>query len=388
MDLSKAEEYIDFLKEKNKFEIKKTKYLELCQEFLLSTQDDILYQKSELLIDILYSFILKQKILSSSPKNLDFVSVLHDIYRGVNRDDTNYIGKVNIFSFQCAVLLSHNILFKKTKEFWRKLQEKNTKFLALLNVYTKRFHGSMLYTSYDDMVSKMTTSDNNENIYKVPVRVLITAVSYFTLDELLTSYLEETYYCGICYDVEFADGIERTPIDFLVHDIGHALDYISLCANKYSMFINFKDFYFFCRNNFNGEILQSVKFIIFLLLHESDCSFVFSDWETTTELMFTESLIKNLLNNPRQFINISDFIEDNGLWLLIPKKYRSMEKQDERLTIIVNYFELSCKRFFEALTQFKQPVVGGKSNRYTRRIRRTKQRRNSMKRRKLRKYRH
>jgi hypothetical protein len=240
------------------------------------------------------------------------------------------------------------------------------------------------------MISIIIENTYIKSIYKPQCHILITPITYFTLDEILSSYLDDTYLCGICYDLLFADGVERTPIEFLEHDINHADVYIGNCAEKFSKFVVFKDFYSYCQRNCSPEQLQSVKFILFLLLHESVCTFKFTEnWEKENR---DKLLIDNLLEN-NNYVRMDDFIDDNGLWTLIPKKYRipAGEHITAREKIVPLYFKISCGLFFNALDNFKirqaeaAAVVGGKSNNYTKQRRRTKRRRNSRKQRKSRK---
>jgi len=154
---------------------------------------------------------------------------------------------------------------------------------------------------------------------------LITILKYFTITEIIESFLNNKVFCGVTSNYTYADGRYLTPFEFLEHDITHGNNYVDICFDRLSQSQeNIKSFYNYCKTkSMPSEEIYSIKFIIFLLIHETFCEvFPHSRDKLST---FNDDFIFQKLTSTN-LCNMSRFTNPNDLGLSIPKKYRENEK--------------------------------------------------------------
>ncbi len=350
----------------------RTEYLVLCNQ-LTSRDPNISYNQITLnLLDYLKNDAL-DKI-----SNLDItedikakmVADLGTIFRGIDPGDTNYIGKINIVSLQIIILFTVNTipigtvfsdnlndpyacyqLLTETINWkdYMEVQEFFTSqdFFTSDNIACNLF--SVIY--FDSKREPYTTSASPEELIYV-----ITILDYLTLDEIITSYLNNVIICGIASTFLYADGRYLTPFEFLEHDITHGQNYNVCHSIEKASTDKILSFYNFCKEtNSDKSVLYSIKFMIFLLIHESWWDFFPNNVNKNIDMSeFLSSISQNEYN---AVISMDRFLNPNDLGLSIPKIYR--ESRDT----IMNFLKLSVSNYQKALTEWGAHSPKNKSGR-------------------------
>lgn len=248
------------------------KYIDLCNK-LTSKDRSLNYQAitSELLTYIqdylLVPFITEKETAATvetdpTQKALinkqiqDFKSKVQLISRGIDKVDTNYIGKLNIISLQFVILFTTICWPDSNKVFESNLNDVH-------NIY--KFILSTDWTNYDAL--KATLNDNRSKIFKKLYYIeddtfLITILDYLRLDEIINTFLDNIFICGVSTDMIYADGRYLTPFDFLEHDIIHSNNYKWACFQRIYLDVeNLKRFLHFVNTNpdFNKETNIQLK---------------------------------------------------------------------------------------------------------------------------------
>jgi hypothetical protein len=280
------------------------------------------------------------------------------IISSINPDDTNYIGKINIISLQFIILFTENC-FDPTIVFPVNLNDNYKDYLQLRKGDWKNYDVicenlkinpkfRILYSNSIYSIVPYTTSENeNTNIY------LITIMKYFTIDEILNSYLNNVFYCGITYNFTYADGRELTPFEFLEHDIVHAENYNYACFGGMGLSRkHIKSFYEYCvTTTLKKSEKYAIKFMLFLLIHESMCDYFpikKYDIERINKDLIEYSLFNDRLSRIERFINLND------LGKSIPIEYR------ENMSTILKYINYASGIYIRELKKWG-PIYNDKS---------------------------
>lgn len=340
----------------------KTEYIELCRQ-LTSRNPNLDYPT--LTLEIL-TYILKE-VLEKAAKidaedKTDLSANIKTMFMNIDFDDTNYIGCVNIFSLQCILLFTQHVLSKSKnpaaefKNVFSRTSQKDYRSLMSdnwfeYNVMKKNIKdGKALLDLYyiEDLydvpriIPKFT--EYNTNVQENYYIYLINAKGYLTLDEIITSFLKRVAYCGLESDFSYADGYKIVPLEFLTHDIAHGKFNQHTCYGMQGLdFKSVENYYDYCKSSvLDKKILYSVKLILFLLLHESACSF-FQDKMSEKELFNTimKKFVENLDEPIKRFMNLNDLGES------IPKEFRGSKDSIE------NYILESCKVYVDLYNKWK-----------------------------------
>ena len=217
---------------------------------------------------------------------------------------------------------------------------------------------SQLYL--DNINNPYTTSTSPDTLI-----YLITIVDYLSLDEIITSYLENVIICGVASTFLWADGRHLTPFEFLEHDIVHGYNYKGLCYEREGQSRDeMLSFYNFCKNTITDkDTLYSIKFMMFLLIHEGACNF------------FSKTMVKLDIKDILDGDDMKSFLDEKNLGLSIPKKYRtSGEKVNEFFSIAIMNYLNNIKLWASMLPP--PPPLGGaahsRGGKKSKRIKRTK----------------
>lgn len=304
-------------------------------------------------------------------------------------DDTNHIGRVNIFSLQVIILFTLNDVdydpnFEKYDVVGSVVIEN---FQTLIEIDWKNYGAVRdLLTTPNNPISRLTVlynKDEDDFIY------LITLIDLFTLDELNIAFLNKNILCGISYTSIFADGRNMNPYIFFDHDIIHGQNYKYVCFQIVRLDLeNVTKFYNYCRTYYREKKKKwySIQVMIFLLIHESAfCDFFFERKPTKLidELnIFIEKYFNNVLLNIERFTipNDLDFVLSKELKERLEKhrleKHRrgeeeAKERGDLEKDVKKYLKEVIIADYLNALDSWYHPTHSGGSK-YKRKNRRTK----------------
>jgi hypothetical protein len=292
----------------------KEKYLTLCKELVNNIKNkiykdndiktrSILYYSKEIIINDINYLILNDSHLQKSiitEINIFYNNVIHQLD---NQLDNNYIGMINIFLLQCIILFtSYNI-----NEHYRFNNNMNNNYV--IYNYLIQYN----WKDYEFIKNSLKNIDNLKYLYKSKNSIfLIIIKKTFKINEIIESFLDNIFYCGFSYNINYADGILMTPFEFMRHDIIHGNNYFFI---KKDLDIELlKEFYNYSKD-IDKEAFKKINLIFFLIVHESYIIFFPSSLEKIENNI--DSLFSYLQSS------ITRFIRTNDLGELIPKSYRT-----------------------------------------------------------------
>jgi len=320
----------------------KDAYLALCSQ--LTSRDPALDYPSitQQLMDYLQrDAVEKIAELTTSPENKAGMNTsLNTIFASTDNEDTNYIGRINIVSLQVIILFTLNahpigtpfpININNPYKCYEVLVTQNwmdynvIKRFLTFKEYEMCKPFSVLYLN-DDTKNPYTTSTSPDTLI-----FLITIIDYLSLDEIITSFLQKVIICGVASTSLWADGRMITPFEFLEHDITHGNNYDFACYRRMSQSRDeMLSFYNFCkREATDKDTLYSIKFIMFLLIHEGWCDFF--------NKKMTKLYMKDIVGSAA--LPIKRFFNKNDLGLSIPTKFRTSESD------IIQFFNIAIMNY-------------------------------------------
>ena len=338
-------------------------YFKLCNQ-LVSRNPEIDYPLViSKILEILKKEVLGEILSLKYPESQKekMITDVEYIFSTIDKSDTNYIGKVNIVSLQCIIIFTENCL-EPTKQFsvnlnnayrdYTNLRKGNWKDYKVMRLNLKNENAEsfkdLYYKSNDrapyDKIPYTTNDKSNIMIF------LITVIKFFTLDEIIISYLDNVFFCGIASNYIYADGRNLTPFEFVEHDITHGNNYDYVCFSRVGHSReNIKSFYNYCMSKstfLERTDIYAIKFIIFLLIHETFCNFFpYTKFKNIGEEKNIKiSCISSLLDT--NFIN--RFIDLNDLGLSIPKNYRKNKQT------IIEYLNLASDIYIRELKEWSK----------------------------------
>jgi hypothetical protein len=345
----------------------RTEYMEYCR-LLTSDEPDLNYS---VITDRIVAFIIKEtrqkcNDLELTPEQKrNALNELDIIFQNMDITDSNFIGRVNIISFQCIILFTKYSLINidPSKQRW--------KFTNVFSGGRSEYEDYKIYenifTTYDAVKDLILNSSKWNVLYfkyrpyarygevAVPYHAgpkiedelifLINIVDYLSLDEIIISAFNNIIYMGMTSKITYADGAFLTPFEFLGHDLAHGLRNYSYCVGRHS--VNYKkllQFYIYCKSALNREDFYCIKFMIFMLFHETTCGSLDITSTINVEEMIHFLLTFNFGNldyGERRFLNLND------LGLAFPRLYRPDESKsyDENLNKINEYLFIAVSTY-------------------------------------------
>ena len=344
------------------------KYMILCND-LTSENEHLNYEEITNAILAIVEKNVRKTIAEKGAVAAAMMAELDEIFVGMDKDDKNYIGRINIVCLQCIILFTKYCLFDMPIEVKKDkfinafiLHGEKTmfkKYMGVINEFKDyefmRDRGLKLL-DYEELYIYLNRYEKGAQMYQTGVKkhkyrniFLILIVEYLTLDEIITSSFNQVMYCGMASEFTYADGFLFTPLEFLHHDMAHGFTVISLCYGRSG--INFKDvlsFYTFCKNLLDKENFYCVKFIIFLLFHETSCG------SLLVKNTSVEELVEFLLTFNFRYLShgIDRFLNLNDLGKAFPRAYRvdPTKSTEENTAKIIEYLN-------KAVTIYKQKLI-------------------------------
>ena len=269
------------------------------------------------------------------------------IYITVPTEERNYIGKVNIFALQCVIVFTENC-YDTTKPFEVNLNNIYNHYNDLKKATNWKNYNSIKQEIIKIREFKSLYFAENGREYSTTnlggIKILITPIKYFSLDEIIISYLDKKIFCGISYNFVWADGRKLTPIEFLEHDITHGNNYNGLCFQRSSHSIeNLKSFYDHAVTTISDRIrLYSVKLMIFLLIHETFCDFFpnkpLDEKSFDRQYMLRKEQILTSITSTG-FCSTERFLNPNDLFEALPRRVRTVYTDTKNKKVVIDYLD-------------------------------------------------
>jgi hypothetical protein len=197
------------------------------------------------------------------------------------RDKTVTLTSLNVKSLQCAAL------FTEILEMQGKVPDPNfTEYRGgpdpkVIYKEAKRdprgfytFEGCKAFIiasrAYDDLIIDEETGGavccpNLRN------KIVCVLLGELTVEEIVRTYADHIYICGLTFDKAYADGFLYTPLEFLHHDVVHASNRRSgrgtasdIGYRRLKTFVNYLD----TPNDLTPEQSKACWFMLFMLTHE------------------------------------------------------------------------------------------------------------------------
>jgi hypothetical protein len=326
---------------------KKLEIIELYNQ-LSSGNPSIDYDElSSRILEIIKSIVHEEIDLLEYPseKKQLMHSDIELIYSSISTlptEEINYIGKVNIFALQCVIVFTENC-YDTTKPFEVNLNNVYNDYNDLKKATNWKNYNSIKQEIIKNRKFKSLYFAENGREYSTTnlegIKFLITPIKYFTLDEIIISYLDKKIFCGISYNFVWADGRNLTPIEFLEHDIIHGYNYNGLCFQRSFYSIeNLKSFYDHAVTTISDRIrLYSVKLMIFLLIHETFCDFF--PHEAFDEKSFDRVYILRKEQILRSITRTERFLNPNDLFEALPRRVRTEYTDTKNKKVVIDYFD-------------------------------------------------
>jgi len=357
------------------------KYLELCRK-LTSRDPSLDYPTITLeILSFILNDVIEKAVEIDKKYNINLTSIIQEIFLNIDLTDQNYIGCINIFCLQCILLFTHNAL-TYTDNVDGPMADFN-KIFVKTSVEDFKVLTTGEWYKYDVMKENIRNNAPSHDLYfindpydvgyslprfteyntSVPEKYyiyLVLGTDYLTLDEIITSFLKRVVYCGLASDFTYADGNKLLPFEYVTHDIQHGKFNQRYCYGQWVVdFTAVEKYYNFCKATLDKKTLYSVKLVLFLLLHESVCSF-FND-EMTADKVLDKGILRTQITNLAE--PIKRFMNLNDLGQSIPIKYRENEET------IRAYLGKSAEIYVDNYNAWKStlpPLKGGRKSRRTR----------------------
>jgi len=329
-------------------------------------------------------------------------------------DNTHYFTRLNVITFQLKILCCL-FLENISENFYKMSAGEET--IKCVNELRSTFYD---YNSVKDYLSghtefhKLIEEISAEDFYwdetkeiseltLMPIHLII-GVTYLNMDDLLDKMMTFTFFSGLTFDFTYADGNLLSPIEFLLHDLDHAVDYLrgiqehripqSLLTAFYIHLKHNKDN---LMRNESGSIVKDqygctkfyrVKLFFFLIVHELSVNcFVESrdrhgrflgrnGWPDAAYMMGNNGLREYFSER-----NYAQFLDDNDIALIIPKRLREIPQdtpmqKDIKINFILAFLKNCAKDFVELRNEWWIGWLASKQTAGRRKRRRTKNKRN------------
>jgi len=295
-------------------------------------------------------------------KNYDII--YKDAIQMIDNNDYNLdIPEFNIRSLQIVILyteLIKNTIEDKTRtnmlNYFQqpsyKIDMEYNLFLSQWTNYKKLFELITKSDGFKDIVYKKSNNYILDMLYKrkspeilltykdITKSRIICYLDYITVKEIIFSYLHEIYYLGINENLDYADGRELTPFEFLHHDITHANN---RCVRGCNIKLE-KEFYDYLEKEIIlPEQKKQIYIIFFLLVHESISEYLMETETTIYDSFNFDNLLPEFIPNLQNWLNPNFY---NGL---LPVNLREDEKKIK--IYLFDSFELFKQKWNEFIKE-------------------------------------
>lgn len=344
-------------------------YVELCKQ--ITSRDHTLDYKSigNRILEIMRNDVIEY--INTLPEE-DRPYLLEDIntfYSTIDKSDKSIISTINTIGLQIAILFTTYLEDPDDQEkyhffsydFYTQIMvneewKNNTKLKKML----------MKKSEFSFLLNRDRYSNTG-----VKPPIFLAFIGFLSLRELMESYFNNVFYCGLSYTIEYVDGSFANPMTILWHDKFHFDEYSSIynCA-IYPTYINYlQKFYTYAMNNLSKPEQYAINFELFLDMHETQqtihnlCK---KGINNLKEYLSDKSNIYNSLIN-----NMDDLANLQNIGKAIPKEYRVLLKNSNneldksKIQEYLNYVAETIEKCFKAF----ESQTGGRRNRKTKKRR-------------------
>jgi hypothetical protein len=326
------------------------------------------------ILDFLHELSLEQvvSIVEDESRKPLYLRLVEEIFSRVPEYESNFIGKINVVSLQIIILFTFIAKTQRPDGFMYETQKIFYHLVSgdvPLYLDYKRLKGYLISLGqkgelekareeYPEAIPKFLAllwypnqhTEDSDDIF------MITSYTYISTTDILDGMMNNVHFIGVAFDVTSADGDKLLPIDFLIHDINHGDEYLERCvryAVDRSLLKSFYEFIiFFHKNNpklLDKDGLYKIKFVFFLLVHETDPTyFLQRDGRLPDENFVIDEGIGDYINYP-----YNQFKDPDDLKMLLPSKVRkSIEEltdDEEKSEIIQDYIEKAVAKYLKVL---------------------------------------
>jgi len=246
-----------------------------------------------------------------------------------NVGDPNILGFINIFMFQCSVMFSIHeglIYYQELKTNVRDNYHKNVlEYLSSIDWKDYSIIKGYLMNDYKFKplvyileTRKEYTIENIKNNPKNGI-ILVRYLKEYTSINLIPDYLNRVCYVELVSQTNRADGNCLTSIEYLYHDINHALNFFYICRDRGVDIDDLKEFYIYIEKLFKYGKLSNVEFckiraFIYFEIHEGFC-------------YFTERSRRSISINDRD--DYERLFRQGDLYKLVPPSVTTIEQAKE-----------------------------------------------------------
>lgn len=330
-------------------------YLKACKNISCATTAQ---QYRDLLLrnlDSLYT-IVANKLQSEYHKASD--SHVKNTIANLYNVDFNFIRKseikekmnlaiYNVKSLQCVIILDYlcNIIHPNRKSKYVNKEEVG-KIVRYVIKYPTRFNNTAHF--FNDIQTQDSLEDLRDLIeyktFPLPkyARMLV-ALGELSTSEIVESLLDKLLYIGITTDLEWADGEELTPLEFVYHDLVHATNIEDFEESIGEPGPKAKEFFQALESNrdkMKSEDYDKLMTVFFIILHETKFMYLLN------QPIQSSSLMKELFYNT---IDIKPWKDIHFYGALLPTSVRTLN--DEALTNYLldmfNFFRDTWNKYLE-----------------------------------------
>jgi len=244
------------------------------------------------------------------------------------------IPEFNVRSLQIVILYTELI----------KMTEKDTTRTNMLNYFQQPYYRineeydnlCKVFDNYDELFSRVCNSIGFKDIvyerysestlisYKnIKKSRIICYLDYISEKEIVFSYVHDIYYLGISEKLDYADGREMTPFEFLHHDITHANN--RGYPDGFDIELE-KEFYDYLETQgLSPEAKKQIYIIFFLIVHESANEYLIGNRIEIKDSDDFYSLV------PRSIQNMDNWTSPNFYNGLLPSDLREVPADQAKI---------------------------------------------------------
>jgi hypothetical protein len=354
----------------------------ICDQML-----EIIHQTARAYIDSLDERLGKDKLISG----------LEEIMQNIDPNETNYPALINVVALQVAALFTEFIMAMTEEERELYVGEKgvkNDRFLHGVNTdsASEAFFEKLQYYKWKkyDVMKNFIRDERSEDCDGTPLILndqphcnskFIAFIGFLTIREIVDAMLNNLWYLGLSYELQYVDGNVHAPTAYFIHDIEHSKnDYGKYATPDIIELLN--KFLNYVKSSQTPSIIYSVYLVLFLIFHEGGYDSKYFRNNNRAFITIRSHLLPDTtdlrfyLDNAIKYFT-SKFQNINHFGIALPKDYRvpvpnkPTKLQEEKVT---EYLDLAIDRYITCWEEFQKTQQGGKrlkSRRTRRHTRRT-----------------
>ncbi len=350
----------------------RARYMELCKQ--MTSRDprlDYTMIRDEIL-KIIHKDVLEHIETLPKEHRPELLKDINTIMNNFDKTDMNQIATINIICAQLSTLFTLYTRDKTGLTPEEKADIFNTlDFDMLIKGNWKNYTDMKKLLAESKIFAKLVTHYNPSKGIPFETDIFLGFISIITISELIESYLNNIYYCGTSYTIDWIDGGRFYPLGFYDHDIFH-YEMSESCRETPGLYPKLKEFRDFVYSNKDRPIQYSIDFVLFLFIHEE--SYCRNDDMIYINTPTEENVYDRLTDDIHSLVDL----HSHGLG--IPKKYRVLEEGDEYMLTqesVEVYLHLIAKRYVECWNEYSATLgaaarEGGGRRKRTRRVKKSR----------------